>query len=236
LFENLQLNARLSEGSRVQDCSSRRKFLLSSATAVSAAWVTASWPAILAAARHAQHSSQLAAPPKFEYFTTEQAAEIDALAARIIPTDKTPGAREAGVVFFVDRALQTFASNDRKLYAEGLSELQVRTREMFPSVGRFSAATPEQQDEILRSLDRDPPSNFRPFRSRPPRQNFFETVRQHIILGFLIDPNSDLLGNRGGAGWQAIGREPDHVFQPPFGHYDKDYPGWQPAVGEAEKK
>jgi len=198
--------------------------------------VAASWPAILAAARHAQHSSQLAAPPKFEYFTPEQAAEIDALAARIIPTDETPGAREAGVVFFVDRALQTFASSDRKLYAEGLSELQVTIREMFPGVGRFSAATSEQQDEILRSLDRNPPSNHRPFRSRPPMQNFFETVRQHIILGFLIDPDSDLLGNRGGAGWHAIGREPDHMFQPPFGHYDENYPGWQPAAGEAEKK
>jgi len=220
----------------VQDWFSRRKFLLSSTTAVSAAWVTARWPAILAAARHAQHSSQLADPPKFEYFTREQAAEIDAVAARIIPTDGTPGAREAGVVFFIDRALQTFASNDRKLYAEGLSELQVTAREMFPSVGKFSAAAPEQQDEILRSLDKNPPSSLRPFRSRLPAQNFFETVRQHIILGFLIDPDSDLMGNRGGAGWHVIGRESDHMFQPPFGHYDKDYPGWQPAAGGAEKK
>jgi len=26
------------------------------------------------------------------------------------------------------------------------------------------------------------------------------------------------------------------VFQPPFGYYDKDYPGWQPAAAEPEKK
>jgi gluconate 2-dehydrogenase gamma chain len=220
----------------MQDSFSRRRFLLSSATAVSAAWVAANWPDILAAAQHAHHSAHLAAAPKFEYFTPEQAAEIDALTARIIPTDETPGAREAGVVFFIDRALKTFASNDRKLYAEGLSELQAVTREMLPGVERFSAATPEQQDEILRSLDKNSPSNYRPFRSRPPAQNFFETLRQDAILGFLIDPDSDLHGNRGGLGWQAIGREPDHAFQPPFGYYDKDYPGWQPVARDAEKK
>jgi gluconate 2-dehydrogenase gamma chain len=231
-----QLNARLSRDPRMQDCFSRRKFLLSSATAVSAAWVTANWPAVLASAQHAHHSAQLAAPPKFEYFTSEQAAEVDALTARIIPTDGTPGAREAGVVFFIDRALKTFARNDRKLYADGLTELQASTREMLSTVGRFSAATPAQQDEILRSFDKNPPSNLRPFRSRSPAQNFFETTRQHTILGFLIDPDSDLHGNRGGAGWQTIGREPDHMFQRPFGYYDKDYPGWQPVADEVEEK
>ena len=35
------------------------------------------------------------------------AAEIEAIAARIIPSDATPGAREAGVVYFIDRALST---------------------------------------------------------------------------------------------------------------------------------
>ena len=220
----------------MQDGFSRRKFLLSSATAVSAVWATANLPAVLAAAQHAHHSAQLTAPPKFEYVTAEQATEVDALAARIIPTDETPGAREAGVIFFIDRALRTFASNDRKLYAEGLAELQAATREMFPSVDKFSAATPQQQDEILRTFDKNPPSNYRPFRSRPPAQNFFETFRQHAILGFLIDPDSDLLGNRGGVGWQTIGREPDRLFHPPFGYYDKEYPGWTPIAGDAKKK
>jgi hypothetical protein len=26
------------------------------------------------------------------------------------------------------------------------------------------------------------------------------------------------------------------MFQPPFGYYDKDYPGWQPAAADPEKK
>ena len=218
------------------DALSRRTFLSSSIASFSVTWIATNWPAVLAAAQHAHNSAQSIAPPKFEYFTPEQAAEIDALTARIIPADETPGARDAGVVYFIDRALRTFASNDRKLYTDGLRELQAATREKFPDIQRFSAATPQQQDEILQRLDKNAPSIYRPFRPRPSGQDFFETVRQHTILGFLIDPGSDLRGNRGGVGWKVIGRDPEHLFQPPFGYYDRDHPGTQPETSEAEKK
>ena len=45
------------------------------------------------------------------------------MAAQIIPTDETPGAREAGVVYFVDRALTTFDVDQQPLYSAGLREL-----------------------------------------------------------------------------------------------------------------
>ena len=220
----------------MQDALSRRQFLFHSVSGVSITWVATHWPAVLAAARHAQNSAQSAVPPRFEFFTPDLATEVEAVTARIIPTDQTPGAREAGVVYFIDRALATFASGDRKLYTEGMAELQARAREMFPGVEKFSVATAEQQDEILRSLDKNAASIGRPFRPRPRGQNFFETLRQHTIAGFLIDPDSDRRGNRDGVGWQLIGREREHMFQPPFGYYDKDYPGWQPAAAEPEKK
>ncbi len=107
-------------------------------------------------------------------------------------------------------------------------------RELFPAVERFSAATPEQQDEVLHSLDDHAPVPARPFRPRPAAQSFFETLRQHTIAGFLIDPDAG--GNRDGVGWKVIGREREHMFQPPFGYYDKDYPGWQPLPKDADKK
>ncbi len=220
----------------MQDAFSRRRFLLHIVSGISATWIATRWPAALAAAQHAHNSAQSAAAPRFEFFTQELAAEVDAIAARIIPTDETPGARETGVVYFIDRALATFASDDRGLYIEGMAELQAMAREMFPGVGKFSAATTEQQDEILRSLDKNAASSDRPFKPRPLVQNFFETLRQQTIAGFLIDPDSDLHGNRDGVGWRVIGREREHMFQPPFGYYDKDYPGWQPAAADPEKK
>jgi gluconate 2-dehydrogenase gamma chain len=218
------------------DCkTSRRGFLSQTLTGISAVWISANMPAMLSAAAHARKSMQSAAPGKFEFFSAEQAVEVEAISARIVPTTDTPGAHEAGVVFFIDRALVTFAKDNQKIYAEGLPALQARVVELFPAVNKFSAATPEQQDQILESLDSQAgPGGRRPFRSSG-AQSFFETVRVHTISGFLIDPDADKRGNRDGVGWKAIGRDREHMFQSPFGYYDKDYPGWQPNPAAAEK-
>src|SRR4029077_20690626 len=141
---------------------------------------------------------------------------------------------EAGVVYFIDRGLATFDVDNQKTYREGLPELQARVSEMFPGAGKFSGLKIEQQDEVLQSFDETATATRRPLRARPGAQNFFETIRQHTIAGFLVDP--DYGGNHDGAGWKVIGREREHMFQSPFGYYDKDYPGWQPAAKEADKK
>src|SRR5258708_18377482 len=121
---------------------SRRNFLTRAGGAVSAVWLSAHWPAIVAAAEHAHQAAKSATPAKFQFFSPEQAVEIDAITARIIPSDETPGAREAGVVYFIDRALTTFASDDQKTYREGRPTLPAHGREPFPAVDKFSPATP----------------------------------------------------------------------------------------------
>jgi len=212
---------------------SRRNFLTRGSAAVSAVWLSAYWPAIVAAAEHAHRAAKSSTPPKFQFFTPEEAVETEAVTARIIPSDDTPGAREAGVVYFIDRALITFAIDDQKTYREGLPGLQARVRELFPSVEKFSSATPEQQDQILHSMDEQTGPTRRHSRSGGASSSFFQAVRVHTIQGFLIDPDSG--GNRDSAGWKVIGRETEHIFQPPFGYYDKDYAGWQPNPPDAEK-
>src|SRR3977135_390773 len=132
---------------------SRRNFLSRGSAAVSAVWLSAPWPAMVAAAEHAHQSAKSSAPQKFQFFSPEQAAEIDAITARIIPSDETPGAREAGIVYFTDRALTPFAVDDQKTYREGLPSLQTRVHEIFPNLEKFSNATHEQQDQVLHSFD-----------------------------------------------------------------------------------
>src|SRR6202140_5017151 len=131
----------------------RRDFLLRSCSGITAVWLSVHWPALLSAATHARAAAQSPAATKLEFLTPEQAKEIDAITARIIPTDETPGAREAGVVYFIDRALVTFASGDQQKYRDGLVELQSQVREKFPGVEKFSALTPEQQDELLHAVE-----------------------------------------------------------------------------------
>ena len=221
----------------------RRQFLSRGLAAVGATWTAAHWPAVLSAAEHAHKAAASPETQKFEFFTPAEAREIEALSSCIIPSDGTPGAREAGVVYFIDRALVTFSVDDQKTYREGLPELQKRVTELFPGVSLFSAATPDQQEAVLESLDEAgaKASPQRPQRLRYRRsaaaQPLFEVLRVHTIAGFLIDPEVGRKGNRDGLGWAVIGREPGHGFQLPFGFYDKNYPGWQaaPAALSAKK-
>jgi gluconate 2-dehydrogenase gamma chain len=212
----------------------RRQFLSRGFAALGATWTSAHWPSIVAAAEHAHKVAAFPETQKWEFLTSAEAKEVDAVTSCIIPSDGTPGAHEAGVVYFIDRALVTFSVDDQKTYRQGLPELQKRVAELFPGVAAFSAATVDQQIAVLESLDEagSKAASQRPQRLRyraSAAQPLFETLRVHTIAGFLIDPESDRQGNRGGVGWTLIGRELQHSFQPPFGFYDKDYPGWKPV-------
>jgi gluconate 2-dehydrogenase gamma chain len=111
------------------------------------------------------------------FFNPHQRTTVEAAMARIIPTDDTPGAREAGCVDFVDRYLSgigyIFAKPDgsgfevldgasamawmqrieimRGRYVAGLLDLDARAHERFSA--DFVALAPHQQDEILHGLE-----------------------------------------------------------------------------------
>jgi len=213
----------------------RREFLQLLSGYCGAAWLTANWPAIVSAAEHAHHAAK-SPNPKFEALTAEQAREVDALAACIIPTDDSAGAREAGVVYFIDQALKGFASEALPTYQKGLEVVQSVTVELFPAASRFSAASSEQQIKIFSELEAESNSQKGVSRRVLPSgtSDFMQTLRLHTISGYLVDPEGG--GNRDFAGWKAIGRDPAHNFTSPFGSYDKDYPGWQPAAVKTETR
>ena len=130
--------------------------------------------------------------------TREQLAELEAIAARILPSDDgTPGAREAGVVGFIERALTTFWAERRPLVEAGLADLGMRAG------GLFAALPAERQDAILRDIEKSP---------------FFEIMRLATIIGMFADPSYG--GNRAQAGWKLLGFDPRGIWQPPFGAYD----------------
>jgi gluconate 2-dehydrogenase gamma chain len=216
------------------DNPNRRDFLLRFGGLAGAALLQVQWPAVVAAAQHAHEAMKSPQGQKFQVLTAEQAREVDAISARIIPTDEQPGAREAGVVYFIDIALHTFASELRPVYEKGIAEVNKLTAQHFSGVARFSDATPEQQDQILKELAERQKVAEKRF-GRPPdaEPDFFQIITYHTAFGYLVDPEGG--GNRNYVGWKAIGRDPAHSFAPPFGFYDKDYPGWQPGGHETGK-
>jgi gluconate 2-dehydrogenase gamma chain len=185
---------------------SRRAFLRGSAAGLGAAWFIANYPGIVAAQEHVSEAVRLGRTRGFAFFTPEQAVEVEAMAAQIIPTDQTPGAREARVVAFIDRVLTTFDSERQSDYTRGLQALLGKTRELFPSAAKFSALNDEQQIKVLTAIETTP---------------FFDLVRTHTVTGFFASPVHG--GNVGKVGWELLGYDDslDHV--PPFGYYDAQH-------------
>jgi gluconate 2-dehydrogenase gamma chain len=184
---------------------SRRRFLVRSLAGVSASWLLAKLPEIEAAQDHVHKAMQSNAPLKLEFFTPEQAAEVEAISSRIIPTDDTPGAREAGVVYFIDRALMTFDKEQQPLYIKGLKQIDARCRMMGFGKASFASLKPEQQDKLLKRIEKG---------------KFFQAVRTHTVMGFLCDPSRG--GNRDQTGWKVLGFEDQFYYKPPFGYYDAE--------------
>lgn len=180
--------------------SSRRDFLKSSAGSTLA---LLSWPAIAAA--RAQAAAAQTAGAAFTVLNAGEAAELAAIAARIIPTDDTPGATEAGVIYFVDHILGTGRAEMLEPLRQGLASLREKVTAGYDTTDFHSLAS-SQQDELLKSIEKTP---------------FFNTMRFLTIAGTFTLPEYG--GNRGGVGWKLIGFEPQHMYQPPFGFYDAEY-------------
>jgi gluconate 2-dehydrogenase gamma chain len=188
---------------------SRRLFL----SAVAGMLGTAALPLEWAQVAHAAHEAAAARQDdavSLMFLTSSEAADVDAVAAQIIPTDETPGAREAGVLYFIDRSLHTFFSRMAGQFRSQLAEFRSFYRQRHPEATTFAALSSEQQIELLREIERTP---------------FFTTLRLLTVLGMFSMPSYG--GNRQNVGWELLGFEDQHVFEPPFGYYDRDYPGFQ---------
>jgi hypothetical protein len=195
---------------------SRRLFLIQTGAGIGSAWLLLHSAEILAAQEHAHRAAQSAAPVKFEFFTPEQAAEIEAIAAQIIPADDTPGAREARVIYFIDRALATFAVEERAIVAQGLKELPSTIKKRFKTKKRFSELSPDEQIQLLKVVENGP---------------FFELLRTMTIIGMFANPEYG--GNYDQIGWKLIGFEDQFLYKPPFGFYDRDYRAEEEKGGAA---
>jgi gluconate 2-dehydrogenase gamma chain len=182
---------------------SRRRFLVDSAAGLSSAWVAANYHGILEAQDQVRQATASGRLPKLGFFTPAQAAEVEAMAAQIIPTDETPGAREAHCLYFIDKALTGFARSQQAAYTQGLQELQAKTAQLYPGAAKFSALTSEQQIKLLTEIEKTP---------------FFNLVRTHTVIGFFARPVHG--GNRDKIGWKLIGYDDSLNHKAPFGYYD----------------
>jgi Gluconate 2-dehydrogenase subunit 3 len=183
---------------------SRRQFLISSISGLSATWLSSHWPSVVTAQTHAEEAARQ--DSAFQFFSPQQATEVEAITSQIIPSDETPGGREAHVVYFIDRALTSFDRDKQPAYIEGLKQVQALVKSLFPGETKFSDLSSERQIRLLMAIE---------------RTDFFELLRIHTVMGFLAKP--DYGGNQDEVGWKLIGFEDKMSHHPPFGYYDREY-------------
>jgi gluconate 2-dehydrogenase gamma chain len=187
------------------DALTRRIFLQGSGTLLSSTLMRAGIPAFIAATQAACTAKEEAAA--FENLTSAEAREVIAIAARILPTTNTPGATEAGAVYFFDKAFSTLFA-DMKNPARGmLAQFQSGIPAAYPGAQVFSDLAEADQDAYLKSVERTP---------------FFQGARFMTMVG--VFGMSKYGGNRDNIGWKLAGMDgPPHAWLPPFGYYDTEY-------------
>jgi gluconate 2-dehydrogenase gamma chain len=138
------------------------------------------------------------------FFKASEARVIAAACDRIFPSDASgPGAKEAGVIIYIDRQLAGPYGRDRHRYTKGpfvesglehgyqaKASPQEIYRDGLRQLGEddFADLDAAKQDERLRALE---------------TTVFFRMLRTHTIEGMFSDPLHG--GNTGLIGWQLIG-------------------------------
>src|SRR4051794_32419619 len=146
-----------------------------------------------------------------ENLTATEADLLEAIVARLIPTDANgPGAAEARAAHYIDRALGGALASSRPAYTSGLDALARYARS---SRGKaFTDLSATDQDSVLIDVETGAATGFAGSSAQ-----FFALVLNHTHQGTFGDPYYG--GNANFIGWDLIG-----------------YPGIRTMVTAADQK
>ena len=184
----------------------RREFLSGAALGVGAVAGAKLLPEA-SAQTHAQHAETTAPAPVHmhangeghgAFFNDADSETVAAFTERLMPgAPGKPGARDAGVLNYIDLALAGAYADLQDFYRRGLAQLDAHCRKTYDQP--FVRLTAAQQDEVIGVLEAGKAGEF----SWPTAQAFFNTVRTHTMEGMFADPIYG--GNKDFAGWRLIG-------------------------------
>ena len=196
----------------------RRAFLIGAAVGAGAVAGQGLVPGALAQG-HPPHAATDAAAPAHAhgpghgaFLNDDDALTITAFTERLMPgAPGMPGAREAGVLNYIDLALSGAYADLQDFYRRGLMHLDAYCRKTHNAA--FVKLPAAQQDQVIAALEQGKDTGF----TWPSAQLFFNTVRNHTMEGMFADPIYG--GNKDFAGWRLI-----------------SFPGAQPAFSIEDMK
>ena len=183
----------------------RRSFLIGAAVGAGAVAGAGLVPNALAqthpphpAADSAATTAQAHGPGHGAFFNDDDTATVTAFTERLMPgAPGKPGARDAGVLNYIDLALSGAYADLQYFYRRGLAALDDYCRKTHNAP--FAKLDAGKQDEVIRALEQGKASGF----TWPSQQAFFNTLRTHTMEGMFADPIYG--GNKDFAGWRLIG-------------------------------
>jgi gluconate 2-dehydrogenase gamma chain len=150
--------------------------------------------ALAALNRHfAENATTPARAPGCKVFTVEQAVTVEAICEQIVPSDDYPGAKAAGVLYFIDDALADPLARFRPRYDDGLELVNRVSETRFGDL--FSRISSGQQITLLGALESGEAAGTA-------GQELFSMIRRHTMQGYYGDPQ--LGGNHGGVSWKML--------------------------------
>jgi gluconate 2-dehydrogenase gamma chain len=161
--------------------------------------VTPATPAGLLNQSQSSAPKPAAAPRRepIENLTAYEADLLEAICARIIPTDANgPGAREARAAHYIDRALGGALSSSRQAYSAGLAAFDAYCKSSRRAP--FTELPARDQDSVLIDVETGAATGFTGSSAA-----FFGMVRTHTLQGTFGDPFYG--GNANFVGWDMIG-------------------------------
>ena len=164
----------------------RRRFLTS--VAVGGSTALTAWHTEIP-----RKSGMQARAPGCQVFTAEQAATVESICEQIVPADDYPGARAAGVLYFIDRALAGSLRRFRRRYDEALELINQVSQKR--SRRKFIELSVDGQIALLQALESGEAAG-------KAGQEFFSMILRHTMQGYYGDPQMG--GNRGGASWKML--------------------------------
>src|ERR1017187_8100048 len=112
------------------------------------------------------------------FLNHDQAATIAAFTERLMPgAPGKPGARDAGVLNYIDLALAGAYADLQDFYRRGLAQLDAYCRKTYQEP--FVHLDAARQEEVIAALDQGKVTRF----TWPTALSFFNTVRTHTMDG-----------------------------------------------------
>ncbi len=153
-----------------------------------------------AAAAVVQTAAPAAAREAFETLTAAESEILEAIVARLIPTDANgPGATEARAAHYIDRALGGALAESRQAYAAGLAAIDRYARASRGAA--FAQLSAADQDSLLTDVESGAATSPGGFAGSSAA--FFNLMLNHTHQGTFGDPYYG--GNANFVGWDLLG-------------------------------